>query len=103
MSPTAAPGSLPSELDFSGGPTQLWNGETVDATTVLVKYTWGGDANLDGTLNGDDYFAIDSHFNQAGSVFGYLNGDFNYDGDINGDDYFIIDSNWNSGSTAPPL
>ena len=68
---------------------------------MLIKYTWGGDANLDGTLNGDDYFQIDSHFNQAGLVFGYFNGDYNYDGDINGDDYFIIDSNWNAGSTTP--
>ena len=66
-------------------------------------YTWGGDANLDGTLNGDDYFQIDSHFNQDGTVFGYFNGDFNYDGSINGDDYFIIDSNWNTGSTASPF
>src|SRR5256886_17230910 len=66
-------------------------------------YTWGGDANLDGTLNGDDYFQIDSHFNQDGTVFGYYNGDFNYDGSINGDDYFIIDSNWNTGSTATPF
>ena len=90
-------------LDFTGGATQLWDGQTVDATTVLVKYTYGGDANLDGTLNGDDYFQIDSHFNQAGSVFGAYNGDFNLDGEINGDDYFIIDSNWNVGSTGPVL
>src|SRR5256714_6368279 len=66
-------------------------------------YSWGGDANLDGTLNGDDYFQIDSHFNQDGTIFGYYNGDFNYDGAINGDDYFIIDSNWNTGSTATPF
>ena len=61
------------------------------------------EANLDGTLNGDDYFQIDSHFNQDGLVFGYFNGDFNYDGAINGDDYFIIDSNWNAGSTGTPF
>jgi hypothetical protein len=64
-------------------------------------YTYGGDANLDGTLNGDDYFAIDDHINQAGVAFGYINGDFNYDGDINGDDYFIIDNNINA--QGPPL
>src|SRR5256714_13868260 len=90
-------------LDFSSGSTTLWDGQSVDTTTVLVKYTWGGDANLDGTLNGDDYFQIDSHFNQAGLIFGHYNGDFNLDGDINGDDYFIIDSNWNGGSTSPAL
>src|SRR5207249_4032783 len=67
----------------------------------LVMYTWGGDANLDGTLNGDDYFRIDSHINQNGSAFGYSNGDFNYDGAINGDDYFIIDSNIATAQSSP--
>src|SRR5437773_4101749 len=64
-------------------------------------YTWGGDANLDGLLNGDDYFRIDSHVSQNGSVFGYHNGDFNYDGAINGDDYFIIDSNIATAQSSP--
>jgi hypothetical protein len=65
-------------------------------------YTWGGDANLDGTLNGDDYFQIDDHVNQSGA-FGYQNGDFNYDGLINGDDYFIIDNNISIGQSAAPF
>src|SRR2546423_12949700 len=79
-----------------------FHGISVLPSDALVGYTWGGDANLDGVLNGDDYFAIDSHFNQSGTVFGYANGDFNYDGDINGDDYFIIDSNWNAGQAGVP-
>src|SRR5205085_7125863 len=83
---------------YAGG---SFAGQSTASGDQLVMYTWGGDANLDGTLNGDDYFQIDSHFNQDGTVFGYYNGDFNYDGSINGDDYFIIDSNWNTGSTAP--
>src|SRR5205814_2387889 len=85
---------------YAGG---TFGGQAVASGDQLVMYTWGGDANLDGTLNGDDYFQIDSHFNQDGTIFGYYNGDFNYDGAINGDDYFIIDSNWNTGSTATPF
>ncbi len=88
-------------LGISGGQSADFMGQTVDATSVLIKYTYGGDANLDGTLNGDDYFQIDSNINAAGTVFGYINGDFNYDGDINGDDYFIIDSNINVGQSQP--
>ena len=80
-------------LDISGSATTSWSGQTVDASSTLVKYTWGGDADLNGELNGDDYFYIDSHILQSGSVFGFHNGDFNYDGEINGDDYFILDSN----------
>ena len=80
-------------LDFSGGPTQLWSGQTVDATTVLLKYTYVGDLDLNGELNGDDYFYLDSHVLQSGSVFGYHNGDIDLNGEINGDDYFWLDSN----------
>src|SRR5439155_12977606 len=78
-------------------------GLSVSPGDQLVMYTWGGDANLDGTLNGDDYFRIDSHVVQSGTVFGYHNGDFNYDGFINGDDYFIIDSNIATAQASPPF
>lgn len=70
-----------------------FRGVAVNPSDTIVGYTWGGDANLDGELNGDDYFALDSNILQSGSVFGYNNGDFNYDGVLNGDDYFVIDSN----------
>ena len=55
-------------------------------------YTYGGDANLDGKINVDDYGHIDSSVVLPG-VSGWFNGDFNYDGKINVDDYGIIDSN----------
>ena len=54
-------------------------------------YTYGGDANLDGKINIDDYGKID--FNVSLGVAGWANGDFNYDGKINVDDYGIIDFN----------
>jgi hypothetical protein len=58
---------------------------------VVVKFTYGGDANLDGKLNVDDYGLID--FNIPLGTKGWINGDFNYDGKINVDDYGIIDFN----------
>jgi hypothetical protein len=57
--------------------------------------TWGGDANLDGKINIDDYGRIDGNVGQSGTVFGWSKGDFNYDGKINIDDYGIIDGNIN--------
>jgi hypothetical protein len=67
-----------------------FGGLPVDANSILVKYTWNGDANLDGIVNADDYFLADSGYvTQKG---GWLNGDFNYDGIVNADDYFLIDS-----------
>jgi hypothetical protein len=58
---------------------------------VVVKFTYGGDANLDGKINIDDYVRIDSGI--ASHLMGWSDGDFNYDGKINVDDYVIIDSN----------
>jgi hypothetical protein len=61
---------------------------------VLVMYTYAGDADLTGKINGDDYFRIDQGYatrNNATPLLGYENGDFNYDGRIDADDYFIID------------
>jgi cytoskeletal protein CcmA (bactofilin family) len=62
---------------------------------VMAMVTWGGDANLDGKINIDDYGRIDGNVASSGSVFGWFNGDFNYDGKINIDDYGIIDGNIN--------
>ena len=59
----------------------------------VAMVTWGGDANLDGKINIDDYGQIDFNVSSSGSVFGWYNGDFNYDGKINIDDYGIIDFN----------
>jgi len=85
---------LPTILnDFGGaaGPVLTsFAGELVNTNSILVKYTWTGDANLDGRINADDYFAIDSGFVLHST--GYQNGDFNLDGLVNADDYFLIDS-----------
>jgi hypothetical protein len=76
--------------DGQGRIRDRFGGQDVALSDVLVKHTWHGDANLDGVVNADDYFQIDSGFiSQKG---GYYNGDFNYDGGVNADDYFLIDS-----------
>jgi hypothetical protein len=59
---------------------------------IVVKYTYNGDATVDGRINADDYFRIDTGFLAQPSNPGFRDGDFNYDGTINADDYFLIDS-----------
>jgi hypothetical protein len=78
-------------LQLSPGQTALWEGQTVDDSSVLIKYTYAGDANLDGRINIEDYIRIDSNVPLDSS--GYANGDFNYDGSINIFDYVTIDFN----------
>ena len=77
-------------FDISGAATTLYQGQTVDASCVLVKYTYAGDANLDGRVTGDDYSAADFNILVPGAS-GWVNGDFNYDGVVSGDDYSAID------------
>ncbi|HEV7401991.1 MAG TPA: autotransporter-associated beta strand repeat-containing protein, partial [Chthoniobacteraceae bacterium] len=70
-------------------------GRAVDAGSVIARYTYYGDANLDGVVNGQDYTLIDTGFaaqNNVGFVYGWVNGDFNYDGHIDGADYALIDT-----------
>ncbi|MGE5607782.1 MAG: lamin tail domain-containing protein [Bacillota bacterium] len=80
-------------------------GQSLLATDVLVQCSWNGDVNLDGTVDGDDYFLVDSGFIAQRS--GYHNGDLNYNGIIDGDDYFLIDSAFISQparlASVPPL
>jgi hypothetical protein len=72
--------------------TSVWAGQTITGTDTLVMYTYGGDANLDGKINIDDYVRIDQGI--AAGLKGWSNGDFNYDGKVNIDDYTtVIDSN----------
>jgi hypothetical protein len=62
-------------------------------TDVLVKFTYYGDANLDGQVNGNDYTLIDTGYGGGGT--GWQFGDFNYDGHIDGSDYSLIDNAFN--------
>ncbi len=66
----------------------------VTASDVLVKYTYYGDATLDGTVDGSDYSRIDNGYLAGAS--GWFNGDFNYDGHIDGSDYTLIDNAYNT-------
>jgi beta-galactosidase len=79
-------------LGIAQGDSGIWRGRTVTGTDVLLMYTYGGDANLDGKINIDDYIRIDTGI--ASQLTGWFNGDFNYDGKINIDDYTtVIDAN----------
>jgi hypothetical protein len=72
--------------------TDIWNGLTISGGDTLVMYTYAGDANLDGVIDGGDYGVIDNNVQILGAD-GYANGDFNYDGVVDGGDYGIIDNN----------
>src|SRR6185295_3037688 len=81
------------------GQDSTFDGEVLDNTAVLIKYTYYGDANFNGKVDGADYAKIDASFNQQstlGNISGWFNGDFDYNGKIDGADYALIDAAFNS-------
>ena len=95
---SAAPLAGNTAIGVAPGAT-AFDGQTVTNTDVLVKYTYYGDANLDGQVNSTDYTMIDNSVNQDINT-GWQNGDFNYDNNINGDDYSLIDNAFNTQNVA---
>ena len=74
-----------------------FDGQPVLDSDVLVKFTYYGDTNLDGKVDGSDYSRIDNGY--LTHTTGWYNGDFNYDGVVNGSDYTLIDNAFNSQGT----
>jgi hypothetical protein len=64
-------------------------GQSVDLDSILIRYTYTGDFDLDRDTDADDYALIDSGF--ANGLAGYRNGDIDLNGVIDADDYFWID------------
>jgi hypothetical protein len=80
----------------AGGGT--FSGQAVDATTVLVKFTYLGDADLDGDVDVNDLGKLASSWQTAGP---WTSGDFDYDGSIGVNDLGMLATNWQAGVGSP--
>jgi hypothetical protein len=75
-------------------------GQSVDPSSVLVKYTYYGDANLDGQVDRADLAALAAHWQQlSGGV--WTSGDFNYDGIVDISDLLLLARDWLAGVGSP--
>jgi sialidase-1 len=70
-----------------------FDGENVGSTSLLVRYTYLGDSNLDGVVNALDFNALANHYGAA-SAAGWQAGDFNYDGTVNSLDFSLLAANY---------
>ncbi len=91
---TAVGAILNGSIYGTAGALGLFDGSNPAPADVLVKYTYYGDANLDGMVDGSDYTLIDAAFGTG--LTGWINGDFNYDRTIDGSDYTLIDNAFNT-------
>jgi hypothetical protein len=86
-----------SDVLGAGGGT--FDGVSVDGTAVLVKFTYLGDANLDGVVDLKDLYRLAINYNAGGKL--WTSGDFNYDGLTNVQDLTALAINWQAGVGAP--
>ncbi|HEY7090322.1 MAG TPA: endonuclease/exonuclease/phosphatase family protein [Tepidisphaeraceae bacterium] len=70
----------------------------VDSTTLLIKYTYLGDANLDGVVDAADLGLLAMHWQTSGV---WTDGDFNYSGFVDVNDLSLLASNWQAGIGTP--
>jgi hypothetical protein len=68
-----------------------FGGFSLDATAVLLKYTYNGDTDLNGVVDFDDYARIDAAY-LSGTGDTWFEGDSNYSGTVDFDDYALMDS-----------
>jgi hypothetical protein len=90
-------------LSVAGG---TFRGQQVDSTSVLVRYTFTGDATLDGAVNFQDLVRLAQHYDQTVSATTdgwWSRGDFTYDGKVGFDDLVKLAQNYNSVLPADPV
>jgi hypothetical protein len=99
IEPDGDVGGLPTTLAVSVA-TDLglseFAGVAVDESATLLKYTYVGDANLDGQVDALDYERVDLAIGDS-NVLGVAAGDLNYDTLVNALDYELIDLNIGNG------
>ena len=76
-----------------------WESQSVDDSTVLIKYTFYGDANLDGAVNLQDFNKLAANF--GGSEKRWAQGDFNYDRNVNLQDFNRLAGNFGQTGLGP--
>jgi hypothetical protein len=78
-------------------------GQTIDDSSVLIRYTRYGDANLDGAVNLADFNRLAASFGSAAALWD--DGDFDYDGSVNLADFNLLAANFGlsaGGSVVTP-
>jgi probable HAF family extracellular repeat protein len=73
------------------GITGTFSGQSIDSTALLIRYTYAGDATLDGKVNTLDFNRLAGNFG-TGSL--WSDGDFNYDGAVDSLDFTLLSSNY---------
>ncbi len=79
--------------NIAGSPLyDTFAGVTVGLNDVLVKFTYFGDADLNGIIDDTDFFLVNNGF--GNQLTGWVNGDFDYSGTVDDTDFFLINNSY---------
>jgi hypothetical protein len=95
--PTALGYAEASELYLSFPAT--FAGQLVDDSAVLVRYTYYGDATLDGSVSQTDFNRVADNFNATNTT--WWQGNFNFDNVTNMADFNLLASNYGQSGLGP--
>jgi hypothetical protein len=82
---------------FTNFPATFAN-QSVDDSAILLRETYGGDANLDGAVNIVDFNLLATSFGKTSRY--WYNGDFTYDGNVTISDFNILATNFGKNLNA---
>jgi hypothetical protein len=94
----ALPGTGVGVVEASDLGVTSFEGQSVDGTTVLMRWTLVGDTELNGLVDVADLGRLASNWQSAGSWF---DGDFDYNGTVDVNDLGLLASNWQAGAGSP--
>jgi autotransporter-associated beta strand protein len=87
-----------------GGFSGTFMGQNINANSILIRFTRGADATLDGIVNDDDVTIVGALYdNGATSGHVWAEGDFTYDGLINDDDVTALGALYDPSAPPPSL
>jgi autotransporter-associated beta strand protein len=78
-----------------------FDGLTVDATTVLVKFTWVDDLDLDGLVTSNDAIQFGNNYS-LGDPATHMTGDMDYDGVFTTNDAILFGNNYDTSLPSLP-
>jgi autotransporter-associated beta strand protein len=85
-------------------PNTTWAGQSLPTSNqIITKYTFRGDLDLDGDVDGNDFTVVQMNFGLTGLGLGkgWMKGDADLNGVVDGNDFTVIQQNFGAGSGGP--
>ena len=81
-------------LAIGDGATAEFMGQTVDGSSLIIRYTKAGDATLDGNVDFADLVKVAQNYGKTTGEGSWSAGDFNYDGKVDFGDLVMVAQNY---------